>query len=242
MNCKSVQELLPLYVSRDLDEDRVQLISAHVHSCTACANSAQEYNRTRTLLQEFAPPAFCDVVYSRIRENVWREIDREAKSRPALLTRLVAGVFRPRVSWAMVSALILAVALVAFYFIANRESGNRRMAGSQLPVSPRKADVVDADSPKNVATFRRVHRSQTRKRTVPTADRAPVMAENRNQQPSGNTEAALTSNKVADPGAVQSSEKVFRLEMQTKDPNIRIIWLTPPRTNHDSPGKISKGV
>jgi hypothetical protein len=242
MNCKSVQELLPLYVSRDLGEDRAQLITAHVHACAACAASAAEYHDTRDLLQEFAPPAFSDAVYSGIRERVWREIEREAESRPAPFTQLFAGIFRPRIRWAMVSALILAVALVAFYFIANRGNDQRQIAGSQPLVSPQKPAAPAPASPENVATIQRIHRPQNRKRIVLAADRAPVMAENRNRQPLGSSEAAWDSNKLAEPGAVQSSEKVFRLEMQTKDPNIRIIWLTPPRTKNDSPGKISKGV
>lgn len=239
MNCTSVQTLLPLYVSRDLDEDRAQLIAAHVQSCADCSNSAQEYNQTRDLLHEFAPPAFSDAVYSGIRENVWREIARQRDSKPAPLTQFVAGLFRPRLRWAVVSALIIAAALVTFFFISNRGNEQRPLAEVQPPSSPRTPDTVVTVSPANTGTVPRIHRPQTRKRTVPAADRAPAVAETRDRQPSGSTEAAWDSNKVAEPGAVQSSEKVFRLEMQTKDPNIRIIWLTPQRIKHDSPGKIS---
>jgi hypothetical protein len=241
MNCKAVQELLPLYVSRDLDEDRVQLITSHLHSCAACAGSAHEYVETRDLLQEFAAPVFNDAVYSGIRESVWREIEKEAESRPASLTQLFTSIFRPRVRWAMVSALLLAAALVAFYFIANRNE-QRQIAGSPPLGSPQKIAAAVPALPENVPTTQRIHRPQPKMRALRAADRAPAVAENRNQQPSGSTEAALESNKLAEPGAVQSSEKVFRLEMQTKDPNIRIIWLTPQRIKHESPGKISKGV
>ncbi|HEY6046386.1 MAG TPA: zf-HC2 domain-containing protein [Pyrinomonadaceae bacterium] len=242
MNCESVKALLPLYVSRDLDEERVQLVSAHVHSCAACSKSAQEYNRTRDLLHEFAPPAFSDAVYSGIRENVWREIARERESKPAPLTQFVAGLFRPRFRWAVVSTLIVAAGLITFYFIANRGNDQRQLAGVQRQTSSRTPDATPASSPANTGTVPRIHRSPTRERAVPAADRAPALAETRNRQPTGSTEAALDSHKVAEPGSVQSSEKVFRLEMQTKDPNIRIIWLTPQRIKHDSPGKISKGV
>ena len=239
MNCQSVQELLPLYVSRDLDEDRVQLIAAHVHSCAACFDSAQEYDQMRELAHEFAPPAFSDAVYSGIRERVWQEIERENESKPALLTQFVAGLFRPRFRWAVASALIVAAALVAFYLIADRANDRRPVALVPPQALPRTYNAVATSSPADTGKVPRIHRPQTGKRTVPAPDRAPVVAETKNRQPSGETEAALNSNKVAEPGAGQSSEKVFRLEMQTKDPNIRIIWLTPQRTKHDSPGKIS---
>jgi anti-sigma factor RsiW len=239
MNCKSVKELLPLYVSRDLKDDRAHLIAAHVHACSACAGSAAEYHETLQLMQEFAPPAFSDAVYSGIRANVWREIERDADSRPATLSQLVAGVFRPRIRWALVSALVLAACLIAFYFVANRGNEQHQLAGVQPVASPRKPEITASGSPENVATGQRIHRPQVRKRIAPAAGREPARAVDGNRQPSAGSEAALDSNRLAEPSAVQSSEKVFRLEMQTKDPNIRIIWLTPQRIKHDSPGKVS---
>ena len=239
MNCKSVQELLPLYVSCDLDEDRVQLITVHVHSCAACSESAQEYRETRELLHEFAPPAFSDAVYSGIRERVWQEIEREAE--PAPFAQFVAGMFRPRFRWAVVSALIVAVALVAFYFTTNRGTDQRQIAAVQPQTFPRTPDAVITSSPVNTGTVPSARRPQTRK-TVAAANRAAVIAKKKTRQTSGSTEAALDSNKLAEPNAVPSAQKVFRLEMQTKDPNIRIIWLTPQPIKHDSPGKISRGV
>src|ERR1044072_312388 len=239
MNCKSVRELLPLYVGRDLVEDRARLVAEHVHSCAGCADSAQEYDEARDLLEQFAAPAFSDAVYSGIREGVWRKIENGAASTPATFREFFAAMFRPGVRWALASALVLAVALVAFYFSANRRTDQRQIAGSPQLVSPQKPVPAAPASPENAVTTQRIHRPSTKRRIAPAADRAVVMAENRTRQPSVSAEAALDSNKVAEPGAVQSSEKVFRLEMQTKDPTIRIIWLTPQRIKHDSPGKIS---
>jgi hypothetical protein len=242
MNCKSVQELLPLYVSRDLKDDRAHLITAHVHTCSVCASSAAEYHETLHLMQEFAPPAFSDAVYSGIRAKVLREIERDADSTAATLTQLLAGLFRPRIRWALVSALLLAACLVAFYFVANRGNEQHQLAGFQPVDSPRKPEATGSRSPENVATVQRIHRPQSGKRIAPAADRGAARAAEEKRQPLAGSEAALDSHKVAEPSSVYSSEKVFRLEMQTKDPNIRIIWLTPQRIKHDSPGKISKGV
>jgi hypothetical protein len=39
-----------------------------------------------------------------------------------------------------------------------------------------------------------------------------------------------------------TSEKTLRVEMQTKDRNIRIIWFSPQPIKHDSPIKSSEGI
>ena len=78
MNCKHVQELLPLYVGRDLEEKRARSVTAHVQSCVECAGSVDEYRETRQLLKQFAPPPVSDAVYAGIRRRVLREIEQEA--------------------------------------------------------------------------------------------------------------------------------------------------------------------
>jgi hypothetical protein len=39
-----------------------------------------------------------------------------------------------------------------------------------------------------------------------------------------------------------SSRKPMRVEMQTRDPNIRIIWFSQPPANEGSPNESSKGI
>jgi len=60
-------------------------------------------------------------------------------------------------------------------------------------------------------------------------------------------EAARNSNNPAngDVAPVRDptkTEKALRLEIQTKDPNIRIIWFSAQPTKQDSPNKFSKGI
>jgi anti-sigma factor RsiW len=263
MNCKSVQELLPLYVSRDLEEGRTRLVTAHVQTCAQCGNSAAEYHETQRLLHEFAPPAFSESVYAGIRQRVMREIETEAPAVTALsFERLFAGWFRPRLSWAVASVLLVAVCLFAFYFIANRGRNNGTMTAGQNEAS-QKSGAIASKSPaiapsresnapgielttqhKGVKTAKapnRAGRSPMKQRREAPIGGAPTLAVTTPPQSLINTQVSPVTNSF-EPEAVQPSEKVLRLEMQTKDPNIRIIWLTPQRTKHDSPGKVSKGV
>jgi len=243
MNCKNVQELLPLYVSRDLEENRTRLITAHVQACAECNGLAGEYRETSHLLRGFAPPDFNEGVYAGIRQRVMREIEPPTR---APLTRLFGGLFQPRIGWAVASALLLVAGLFAFYFMTNRAP----VSGPQAQVSPRKPEAITSSSPVAPRSGEKKPpvkpiRSETagvRKRVGGGADRGLSEALNRRAEPQIRSVAASDSSKSAEPIAGQSPEKVFRLEMQTRDPNVRIIWLTPQRTKRDLPNKIFRGV
>jgi hypothetical protein len=253
MNCKHVQELLPLYVGRDLEEERAQMVTAHLQSCMECAGSADEYRETRQLLQHFAPPPFSEAVYAGIRQRVLGEIGRE--STQPTLSRLLASLFGPRLRWAVATALLLAVAGFAFYFIANRRADltnhPQQLAHSggtvegptstsiKEPLSPARPVQKREQSP---GLVRGTHQAQRRKTAA--ADRT-YLAMNRPGPRSTTNGAAPETNKPDTPDAFparepDASEKPLRLEMQTKDPNIRIIWFTKP-TKQYSPVKFPKG-
>jgi hypothetical protein len=255
MNCKQVQELLPLYVGRDLEEKRAHLVAAHVQSCAECAGSADEYRETRHLLQQFAPPPFSDAVYAGIRQRVWREIGRETA--PGL-SRLLESLFRPRIRWAVATAMLLAVFVSTFYFIANRTNDRRdrqQVADSGRTVDrPTPPSSRESDGPRLVSTVQNpgavqrlaggTHQSQRRKGIGGAPDRSATVNSADIQSMSAQT--LPDSNNRSEPDAASArdsaiSEKTLRVEMQTEDPNIRIIWFTPQPTKPDSPGKFSKG-
>jgi anti-sigma factor RsiW len=254
MNCKQIQELLPLYVGRDLEEKRARLIATHLQSCTECAGSAAEYEETHRLLQGFAPPTFSEATFDGIRQRVWREIER-GEATAQSLPQLVAGLFRPRLSWAVASVVLVAVFLFAFYFIANRGSERREVAEVQPTRSPQKPAAAVSGSPAKVLDPKkdvkasisgagdRPRQSPQRKRLSTAANRAPVLASNRPAQPSTGGQPSSESTNLAEPGVSGEpavSGQILRVEMQTKDPNIRIIWFSPQHTKQDSPGKFPK--
>ena len=254
MNCKDAQELLPLYVGRDLEERRAKLVMAHVQSCKECAGSVVEYRETRELLQQFTPPPFSEEVYAGIRQRVLHDIEREATA-PGM-SRLLESLFRPRLRWAVATALLLAVSWFAFYFIANR--ANERRDGKQLaesgskvvgPTSPSIKGSVrpPADPVKNRVPVRELaggtHPTQRRKGIGNAPDRSATV----NGPDTSSLSAETLPNNLVAPAVVPApdsatSEKTLRVEIQTKDPNIRIIWFTPQPTKQDSPSKFSKGI
>jgi hypothetical protein len=254
MNCKQVQELLPLYVGRDLEAKRESLVTAHVQSCAECACAADQYRETRQLLQDFAPPVFSEDVYAGIRGRVLREIQ---ESTGPSLPEFVAAWFRPRLTWAVASAVLIASVLFAIYFITNRgndghDAAEKRPATVQPSVNhqpePRSQGDTQAalPSPSNerIKDERLVRQPRKKSRDALTAraNSATVIV------PDAKSAVANVSpqpNNSAEPGLFPApdsaaSEKILRVEIQTKDPNIRIIWFTSPETKPAVPN--SKGI
>jgi hypothetical protein len=275
MNCKHVQELLPLFVGGDLEPKRAKLVTSHVQSCAECSSAADEYRETRQLLQLFAPPPFSDAVYTGIRQRVLREIGQETTA-PAL-PQLVASLFRPRIRWAVATALLLAVSVFAFYFVANQMNDRQELAGpgavdqvtrdeeayaqsggNSLGVLPAPSSTPNNGPPVTrtgrntraeftfARSLDRADQSQRQKSTQAAVARKSIEV----NAPDARTptyKASPESNNLAEPDAVPArdpvtTEKTLRVEMQTKDPNIRIIWFSHQHTQEDSPNKPSKGI
>ncbi|HET6669720.1 MAG TPA: zf-HC2 domain-containing protein [Pyrinomonadaceae bacterium] len=245
MNCKHVEELVPLYVGRDLEEKRARLVKSHVQSCAECARLAEEYREAQRLLQLFEPPPFGEAVYAGIRQRVLREIARES-SAPAL-PQLVERLFRPRTRWAVATALLLVVSVVAFYFIAERRGGRQQVADRNSaaertgPAERQSAPLRGGESPVPLPSSGehgdRTYQAQQRKSRGAAAGRPRTVATR--DARSMTAAASRVSKDPAEPDAVAAGhpvipDKPIRVEMQTKDPNIRIIWIAHQRAKQDS--------
>jgi hypothetical protein len=268
MNCKHVQELLPLYVGRDLEETRAQMITAHVQSCAECAGAVDEYRETRQLLQQFAPPQFSEAVYAEIRQSVLSEIASEATV-PGL-SRWLESLFRPRLRWAVAMVLLLAFSVFAFYFIASR-SANQTNSQQQVAGNSRTPDGTSWKgqpiSQGSAVSSEGFEKGERRRNTgagttiAGSVDRARRFQRRRsfgapveptstvavNTSASMSAEASpedinLSAPDAAPAGESATSEKTLRVEMQTKDPNVRIIWFAHEPTKQDSRSKFSKAL
>lgn len=252
MNCKQVENLLPLYASRDLDAGRERLVAAHVQACNECHSAVDEYRETRLLLQEFGPPAFSEDVYAEIRQNVWREI--EAKSASPSGSEVIAGWFRPRLTWAVATALLIAVSVLGIYLIGNRWTARQPVAVSGPEKNPTESNQQAGATPEAVATsspspggegmngprqvgIRDPERRRDRRRAPDRAD--ALVAKAPDARPVKVVSPATNNSAESDSLPARDSSKALRMEIQTKDPNIRIIWFAQQDTKPTSPN--SKG-
>jgi hypothetical protein len=234
MNCKQLDQLLPLYAGRDLDEKRARLVSEHVQICSACAQVAGEYRDAVELAQHFAPPVFTDNVYASVRRQVLHQIEDEPSA--PLLPQIFVSWFRPRTTWAIASAVVIAVAALAFYFVVNRDAANRPIAISQgtvshnlLGQSPGLEAPVTASTASS-ATPETHPLQRSKPKNVRNSPRTGVIARNRRNSAEPNS---LPVNDSV-------PERILRVEIQTKDPNIRIIWFSQSNSKPALPN--SKGI
>lgn len=245
MNCKQIDELLPLYAGRDLDEKRARQVSEHIQICPTCARVAGEYRDAVELAQHLAPPVFSGNVYASVRRQVMRQIENEPTA--PLLPQMFGSWFRPRISWTVASALVVTFAVFAYYLASNRSADLRPVADNNPAVNrteqtpeamatPRTAAPVSPPRPLKPA-------GEQRRRIHSFVNRSPLVVVNAPQssRPDNSQklrDRAATSNLPAVDAA--PGESPLRVEIQTKNPNIRIIWFTHSNPKPGLPN--SKGI
>ena len=251
MNCHQLEEMLPLYVGGEVEPARANRIAAHLQSCAACSQSLHEYGQARQLLVDFAPPTFDDAIYDGIRANVLRQIRTKSKSRST--SPLLSQLLQPRLGWAFATALLVALLATAYVFvIRSRNASPAQQANSnQTEVAPAKKDFAvrqpnpnanDSRPPNKTADVAVTSQFKHRRRVVVRSPESMQIAVKTpfTISPSQSITPSSTGANVA-PLADLNSETTLRMEMQTADPNIRIIWFSNQHARADSPGESSKG-
>lgn len=249
MNCKQVEELLPLYAGRDLEEKRATLVAEHLQTCATCARVVDEYHESVQLTEQFAPPVFNEAVYAGIRQHVLREIEMEAM--PPAWSQTIVSLFRARLTWAIASVLLVVVSLFAIYMIVYRETNERQLAGKPpAKVQPGmnsgsqgdnraelQSSVNTGGKEQQRADGSHPRRNRSRERMNIVGAKFPdVMskANNVSSEPGNLPEPMLFP-----PRESAALVKTLRVEIQTKDPKIKIIWFVQQETKSVIPS--SKG-
>ncbi|HSF25622.1 MAG TPA: zf-HC2 domain-containing protein [Blastocatellia bacterium] len=229
MNCRRVEELIPLYAGGDLDRRPAREVQTHLERCNGCAKLAAEFKASANWLAE-ATPELDQTVLAEIKHGVMREI-RTMKPRPGwfeLITRaLAATVSRPAVAAALLSIVI--GALTFWVFVGRKASTPTEAKGppDQIVEPERLPTVADNnDSPTALPKERligendhpRVVRFSKSKRRMPRAIGNPQVA----------TQLASSSHEAQPPSLLPvDADRMLRIEIQTGDPSIRIIWFAP---------------
>lgn len=257
MNCKNIRELLPLFVGHDLDDKRKAHVTSHVETCTECGGAVKEYRASRQLLQHFAPPQFSEDVYDGVRQSVLREIGREAAAPSG--SELFANLLRPRLRLAFATALLLAVAGFSYYLVALRTSEQLLISKTDVELKPGATEVVkptpapepapnsgprpttmDKGQSPGATNGAAADRPHTERKKNPAARPNLVEAVAKSPDVASISTGSTRQNKLVAPHAnPAAADQPLRVEIQTRDQNIRIIWFAQP-IKQNSPGKSSK--
>ena len=237
MSCVRAEKLMPLYAAGDLPAGREsRAVAAHVAGCASCAALMEEYGASREWARAAGGvPEFGEEFYASLRAGVIDQINRD--TRPAAPSR-VASFFPAmfagrRLAYAASLALAASALALALYFGRDDASRPRRddVAGAQParkvinapqpahvePTPDASPDKRATPRPKSDAAGGGFKRTPTLRRPPSDAPRAPELAA------SAANDAARQGIAPAAPRAETAG--VARIEIQTADPNIRIIWL-----------------
>lgn len=242
MRCTAVEKLLPLYVEGDLFEQEANEVRAHISSCEGCRRLAQEFQASQRRLQSFAAPEFDEEFYRSIRGAVLTEIRARPSSRPSVFN-LFRTLFPLRPAFAASLAVLMvfgAVSLGIYYRLSKGYAPMVALEKSPREINPNQYGDASEQTTSGKVTgkatvgreresgfaSRSVVRRSTRpvkKSGAPPEELTPVSSNNPAafagvQKPEGN-DGAASNTSTARP------EAVARMELQTSDPNIRIIWL-----------------
>jgi hypothetical protein len=241
LSCKRVARMISLYVAGDLVGAPEREVAVHLAACEPCRRLAEEFRESSSLLtQACTPPEFGAEFYSGIRRAVLGEIASDQMlSKPSL--------FRPRWLYATaLAAIVIASGVMLQHFVGRRATPPALARAPQVtgqPTSPslevqstRKTGTLSAPSNKVLAlanprgSYR--HFAGMRKPDALVTGQAA-------RDSGAQIEPAMQSSTSVEPVALESTSQVSRIEIQTADPNIRIIWLSPREsrepdgTNHD---------
>ncbi len=237
MKCRRVEKLIPLYVADDLASGVADRITSHIEWCGRCNWLADEYKESRAWIRSSEPPDFETASLNELKAGVMRRI-AETNAQPSLLSSLRQQWGRRQVL-ALSTAMLIIFGVVVFYLYQTRMSVIPQPveAIKQPPVSPnppvnkppRTPDTVAA----TVAGFTKPHHANRNARFRArggTANKTGQAVEpNLFARATRPVESGAPLPERADniPGDVNDSPGTLRIEIQTSDPNIRIIWFAP---------------
>ncbi|HEX8177543.1 MAG TPA: zf-HC2 domain-containing protein [Pyrinomonadaceae bacterium] len=240
MNCTKIEKLLPLYVEGDLSTAEATQVGAHLSACDDCRRLEKEFAVSQQRLRNFAVPEFGAEFYEQLRGAVMREISSKPAARPAAFRTLRAFfTMRPALAASLVTlALFCGLSFALYRSLIKDETGLAAIEigmanfSFDMPAAFDEVRPVSNEVTSNGAgrtSF--VARNASRRRSVRAAvERAPTEASSAASSTrtidSAGSNAERAGTQTGGTSADEASRQVVaRMDIQTGDPNIRIIWL-----------------
>jgi putative zinc finger protein len=229
MNCTHIERLIPLYIGGDLNPQQLAALRQHLESCDHCNGLVAEFEESQSWLRDHKPPEFDDVVFDNLRTAVRDEIARECG------IRNTGGGTVWSLRYAIAAAAVLVVLAVGYLLYNNRQISpdksltvsrreNLETSGKEIAI----ASKVQQIPRKKLKATHRSHNSSTLPKKLPVLG---VIALNNDFLQHFPSRSEVTSKR---------EPEMLRIEIQTADPNIRIIWFVPnDDAARDLTGKMS---
>jgi cytoskeletal protein RodZ len=240
MRCTHAEKLIPLFASDDLPAREADALRRHLESCANCRRLAAEFEESRDWLRGFTAPQIDEAMLDSVRDSVLRDIGR-IENRARRLQWIVPG-WNLRFVFATSLALLLTGALLGLV-ISRRQSphdpkpdrAEERKGGSdRVKLPPGKTLDGQSNNDKQAAspkTDRRKFRREPTKRGPGESPQSeePMVGLDLVTQNTDTVGPTTDPSAAPDPADTDPDADLdtLRIEIQTADPNIRIIWFAP---------------
>ena len=207
LTCKRVTRTVSLYLGGDLTLNAQREVAEHLTTCESCRGLVEAFSESTSLLAEAcAGPELDAEFYSEIRLAVLSQISRDRGPLNSLFTR--------RLIYATAVAAILILSGVGLQYFHPVSSGEPPLDFADTrQVSKEIGSTREANYPKAVRSQSGAHVSRRLANTRGLSMKRPA----RKQEP-----FVISPTSSSDGG----KSEISRIEIQTANPNIRIIWFT----------------
>ncbi len=241
MNCRRVEKMIPLYVEGDLESRSSDRIASHLEWCGRCNWLADEYKESQSWLRSSEPPVFDDAFLTDLKRDVLKGVSNTRPSFLASFLGLWTQQWNRRQVLALGAALMIIFGVLVLYLYRTRVNDGgavHELAGQtegddrNNPAPPEL--TPDTKSAPGASSSGR-HRSPVRTTVARRSVEPPRLSEANKSSGTESPDKPHKEEKQMIPGDTFDSREMLRIEIQTSDPNIRIIWFAPKET--DSPTK-----
>jgi predicted anti-sigma-YlaC factor YlaD len=204
MNCTAIQDLAPLFVEGDLPRRKAERVRRHVEGCPACRTLIEDFRSSQHWLRTSAAPVVDGAALDELRRAVWRQIETQPRpSRTWLGIERAWATLRRWASQPAVAAVAVMVVVVGSVALSRMDGlGGTRLGPSATVASPDGEGQLEmADDPEMAEA------SDDSERILAQASPDEV-AEGEGDGAEG-----------------RADEDAVRVEFQTHDPDVRIIWF-----------------
>lgn len=239
MDCRRIAELIPLYVEGDLAQPGASRVRSHLQACADCRAQVAAYEASQAWLRA-SEPDFDEAFVDTIRTGVMREL-AASEATPGLIERLKMWLTPRRLAAATAGLIVIFIAVMLFRDASRPRLAHQDNEMAHEPPAPPVENKVDGTKPV-LGASKTIN--QPKRRTPNRA--APLLARQSRRDAVGAAAPqdhlvaqhplnVMPAAPVNDSDAATDSKAMLRIELQTADPNIRIIWFAPRQTQTAAP-------
>lgn len=235
MNCRRVEKLIPLYVEGDLASGVADRLTSHLEWCGRCNWLADEYKESQDWLRAGEQPEFDSAFLDSFKTGVLSRIEKSS-TRSSLLGSLLQQWGRRQILALSATLLVIFGAVVFYvYQFGIRDNPAPLQAVGEAPnpetTRPNNPNASPDTTPATAAGLRKRNNAKRQGR-FKSPDGNHIAARQRFERPllspaNKITESATASAEPRPRSIDDDPPGMLRIEMETGDPKIRIIWFAP---------------